>query len=373
MQNFSQNRIFWEYIFGIVLVFLIFIASPFAGAVDADKEAETKSGLHEIQEALERYFVDHGTYPDFLLGGDKEGWENWHSAWDGVNTVDMAGGLKARNEYVNDPLIDKEYLSSYPSNPFVDDGSSVILRTCVEGESGEGHGDPRFGFRGTSMGMGLDDMNYFKGAIHRGPFVWSEIETRRTLDRGEWMNVPEGFKDNEYKMYYLFGGTRSQYFKEEVGIPTYWPGNFFYKAAADYVLPSRHCWTASIPNTNGVGGAKLRYIIGCYGSSGVEGLDVIRLTDSSPDAYRVGWRTPPPFDANAFECGYSDFTGSFGSPGGLPEVFGGGDEHTGPWFYYNEGGRAGGDFIYGAPDGVPDGVILVLTDGGQTFGEVGNE
>lgn len=39
-----------------------------------------------------------------------------------------------------------------------------------------------------------------------------------------------------------------------------------------------------------------------------------------------------------------------------------GDDFHGPYWYYNESNLQYGDFMYGAPDGVPDGVTLVLMD-----------
>ena len=350
-----------------VLIVLIAILIPRMATAFADSKAmETKSNLHTVQEAVERYFTDQGTYPDFLLGGDLSGWDAWHSEFDGLNDIEMRDGFYARNEYVRDPLIEKGYIASYPKNPFVDDGTEVIRRTNVDGLSVPGNGDPRFGLSGTTMGMGLDDMNYFKGAVHSGSFGWSSVETRRTLDRGDWLNVPEEFISQHHGVYYRFGGELTD---DGSYAYTYWPGNFFYKAAPDCVNQTRHCFTMITPNTNAANGPKLRYILGCYGDEGTSGLDVIRLLDTNPDGDTITWRTPPPFDVDQFSCGYNDF-GSYGGSGGLPEVFGGGDEWTGPWYFYNEGGRNEGEFLYGAPDGVPDGVILVLTDGGTEWKEV---
>ena len=54
-----------------VLIVLIAILIPRMATAFADSKAmETKSNLHTVQEAVERYFTDQGTYPDFLLGGD---------------------------------------------------------------------------------------------------------------------------------------------------------------------------------------------------------------------------------------------------------------------------------------------------------------
>jgi hypothetical protein len=165
-------------------------------------------------------------------------------------------------------------------------------------------------------------------------------------------------------MYYLFGGRKNwnEGATSDV-LYTFWPGNFFYKATTDQQI-SRQGFTIPVPNTN-IGGHFNRYIIGGYGAEGSPGRDVIRLEAWDPDGDRVGWRCPPPFEEECFTCGYELFGGGFGSAGGLPEVFGGGDAWNGPWYPYNQSDNNRGEFIYGAPDGVNDGVILVLTNGSE--------
>jgi hypothetical protein len=145
---------------------------------------------------------------------------------------------------------------------------------------------------------------------------------------------------------------------------------------------SRQGFTIPVPNTN-VGGHFNRYIIGGYGAEGTEGMDVIRLEDKAPDKSAVYWRCPPPFAFHQFICGYKPFGNNpFGAEGGLPEVFGGGDAWNGPWDPYANSvnsidgkpavddthplsDAAPGEFIYGSPDGVKDGVILVLQNGSE--------
>ena len=52
-----------------------------------------------------------------------------------------------------------------------------------------------------------------------------------------------------------------------------------------------------------------------------------------------------------------------GGGGGLPAVFGGGGHDRGPAFPADRDPKYMGHFIYGAPDGVRDGIILTLTTG----------
>lgn len=354
-----------------IIGILAAIALPnYIKAKNKAKEAEVKANCHTIQVALERYMTDNNEYPHYLLGGDIDGWLNWHSRWDGQNPINMGGGRIARNERVQDPMIEYDYITSYPFNPFVGDGQIIIRQTDVNGGDQQGDGDPRFGYKGNVMGMGLDDMNMFRGATHPGPFFWSEIETRRTLDRGQWMNVPPAFINPETNMYYLFGGRRNTMPGSTSDVIfTFWPGNFFYKATSDQVL-SRQGWTIPVPNTN-LGGHYNRYILGGYGAEGTIGTDIIRLEYLDPDGNRVAWRCPPPFGTQyCFLTGYELFNGAFNVPGGLPEVFGGGDSWNGPWNPYNKSDTNPDEFIYGAPDGVPDGVIIVLTNGAEIEGYV---
>lgn len=357
-----------------IIGILAAIALPnYIKAKNKAKEAEVKANCHTIQISLERYMTDNNEYPHYLLGGDIEGWLNWHSKWDGVNDMSMLSGdgRIASNDRVQDPMIEYDYITSYPNNPFVGDGQIIIRQTNVDGTDNQGDGDPRFGYKGNIMGQGLDDMSFFRGATLSSNYFWSEIETRRTLDRGAWMNVPPAFLSGgafNTQMYYLFGGFR--FHPDDIDpdrqtsdvVFTFWPGNFFFKAASDEIL-SRQGWTIPVPNTN-VGGHFNRYIMGGYGAEGTLGIDVIRLIWFNPDGETLFWRCPPPYPFDCFYLGYELF-GGFGDPGGLPEVFGGGDEWNGPWNPYNKSDTNPDEFIYGAPDGVPDGVVLVLTNGSE--------
>jgi prepilin-type N-terminal cleavage/methylation domain-containing protein len=371
-----------------IIGILAAIALPnYIKAKNKAKEAEVKANCHTIQISLERYMTDTNEYPHYLLGGDIDGWLNWHSQNDNPgNPFAISGGRIAENARVQDPLVEYDYITSYPFNPFVGDGQIIIRQTNTAGSDQQGQGDPRFGYKGNVMGQGLDDRNMFQ-AIGMGPFFWSEIETRRTLDKGILNDVPASFQtpaasDSEpygTEMYYLFGGRR-HYIKPDNSPPpptdvifTFWPGNFFYKATSDQVI-SRSGWTIPVPNTN-LGGHFNRYIIGGYGAEGTIGRDVIRLEAWASEAAEEGnqpstenqlyWRCPPPFTEDSFYCGYTKFTGGWGEPGGLPDVFGGGDGDTGPSWPYNKSAEHPDEFIYGAPDGVPDGVILVLTNGSE--------
>ncbi len=344
-------------IFSIILVIALPNMHPFA-TKNKSREAEVKSNIHTIQIALERYFTDHSEYPPYLLGGDIDGWLIWHERWDGINDIEMADGRIASNNIVVDPLIEQVYITSYPSNPFVADGLKIIARTTDEISIQHGMGDPRFGYKGNIMGMGLDDPAWFCGSLQPDSQNYPEIETRRTLDHGDYLNVPEAFTNPKTNPYYLFGGFRSSENEGEV-TKTWWPGNFFYRARGDqqelldsgsYALPHARYKT---PPTH--------YILGGYGPLKTDGMDVIRLTPLDPDWNRVSWRYPISWPSDQYFCGYG-FQKDQGTFGGLPEVFGGGYDFNGPYFPYIDPIDSENGIMYGAPDGVKDGVNIILTE-----------
>jgi type II secretory pathway pseudopilin PulG len=340
------------------------------------RHAELKICLHTIQVAIERYFEDHKEYPCFLLGGDREGWDNWHE----LNDEIYSHPEQPSNNLVCDILIEYGYLQSYPRNPFVDDGMKIITSTTAfgSGPNGQilyGDGDPRFGFTGRLMGNGLDDPAYYQHRIAGIPPKETPLlETRRTLNPFSAQKL--GFKDPPEGLHYMMGG-RKLILPEDPSkvytVATWWPGNFFYRSFTETPL-ERRGWSWFDPGVPKVLRKGKYYILGGYGATTIEGLDVIRLEgknyDASDDIY---YRLPPPWyrnaRANGIKCGYSlEYDGGVGT--GLPEVAGGGDPWTGPFYPYDYGdtvnGYTFGEIIYGAPDGHPDGVIQVLTDDPST-------
>ena len=360
-----------------IIGILAAIALPnYIKAKDKAKEAEVKSNIHAIQIAVERYEVDQKRYPSYLLGGDAEGWHKWHLLHDETDPPDNFPS----NNLVQDVLVQYGYISSYPKNPFVDDGMSIISSTCAigtgPGQSFQpGDGDPRFGFNGLIMGNGLSDPAYYLWrTIGIPPVTTPLIETQRTLQQ-EAVDAL-GFLEPEDGIHYMMGG-RLAFDNDDppnpITVSIFWPGNFFYRGLFDHPL-ERKGWTWYDPGTI-PGGTKMnRYILGGFGSTRTEGKDVIRLENhiyadrDTPIFYRL----PPPWyefaKVSGIACGYSlDASDPSGEGSGLPEVCGGGDGFTGPFYPYNRGddaeGYSYGQFIYGSPDGHPDGCILVLTAG----------
>jgi type II secretory pathway pseudopilin PulG len=337
-------------------------------AKDKAKEVEAKANLHTIQIAVERYQTDHHEYPAYLLGGDIDGWLYWHDEWD-QNPPPAADPELPANAWVQDPLVEYDYVTSYPENPFIDAGGGKIIidATAIATiqDPQQGDGDPRFGYKGNIMGCGLDDPKFFEYGLHHAS---PRIETKRTLDRGgAWDPTGYGFPsraagvDEFPGLYYNFGG-RYNHLNGKVSY-TFWPGNFFYQSESD-IQPARSGWTVPYPN-RWYRGHVLRYLLGVYGSQRNPGKDVIRLQEVSPDenADEVWWWFPAPFPEPptppSVKCGYAISSTS----GGLPAVFGGGDPVTGPYYPPDRDPAQMGHFIYGAPDGVKDGIILTLHTG----------
>jgi type II secretion system protein G len=357
-----------------IIGILAAIALPnYIKAKDKAKEAEVKANVHTIQVAVERYNVDQARYPSFLLGGDTEGWTKWHYTNDAPN----APADEPSNNLVQDVLVQYGYITSYPKNPFVSDGMSIIQSTAATGTGPggafqPGDGDPRFGFNGTVMGNGLSDPAYYEHRFIGIPVVETPlIETKRTLSAAAVTKL--GFLEPDDGIHWMMGGRKAFDANDEViTVSVFWPGNFFYRGLFDHPL-ERKGWTWYDPGTTPGGTKMLRYILGGYGSTRTAGIDVIRLEtrtyDNLDDCF---YRLPAPWFKNArtsgIKCGYSiDGSSPSGVGSGLPEVCGGGDAFTGPYYPYNRGddeeGFSYGQFIYGAPDGHPDGVILVLNAG----------
>jgi hypothetical protein len=359
----ERGRVSWiaqSLLWGLAIIAFVILILP--GYIPSDptraKEAEVKSNVHAIQIALERYCVDHGEYPPYLLGGDSRGWEFWHQQWDSSYVSEMADGRIASNALVRDPLIESGYMACYPINPFASDAQrlEIIAETSPLTENERLVGDPRFGLRGRYMGMCLDDPDWFCGAIQPDPTGWSTIETRRTLDHGDWMNVRAEFKNPGISGYYLFGGRGIP--ESEAITLSFWPGVFFYRAMSDQEAhPSDE--SARFGPSTGIHETYQHYILAGYGSEGTEGMDVIRLEPFNPHKDLLVWRLLYDQAEEIIYCGYG-YPRGIGTSGGLPEVFGGGDAWNGPQYPYVNPDTS--DVIYGAPDGIPDGIILVATD-----------
>ena len=314
------------------------------------KEAEVRANLHSIQAALERFYTDNGQYPAYIAGGDA-------GAYARFRTRMMAAGNNDA-QWLIDPLIDKGYIDvSYPRNPFVNQAQSISIVKTTGGNGEAGSGDPRFGSGGDIVGNCLDDPRFMNVVTIGG------LPTpTRTLDNGveepldveqlrlHWENSRIGLDQNLIgKLYYRSGGNVAIEPSGQVKPKNdWWQGNFFYRSMGD-VDPSQSV------ATGGSGGYRIwdfryykytTYVLGGYGAKTTPGEDVIR---------------------NVLVPGKTLYEKPTGSnyPNvmlALPEVYGGGDANKHPIFPPKD--LTDNDWVYGAPDGIKDGVVLMLTGSG---------
>ncbi len=320
-------------------------------ARDKAKEAEVKANCHTIQIALERYATDHsGAYPKYILGGDEQGWD----PISGCKAIADAPDSESRPPY--DPLIHFGYMYSYPANPFIDPGKGLEVTVAETGSQAElGYGDVRFGFTGEIMGNCLDDPRFLFDAEGQP----TRLQYTMLPDAAKNIGVLRRSGSNSF---YCQGGLKSG--------KAWWPGEFYYRSGGDFF----------VADPNNVTGAQYetiwgwpymrinKYILGGYGSPRTEGMDVIRLTTKSGDTAGMVSSAVTGIINGEFYQDHEDLTRSASHPDfpvrakySNPEVFGGGENGQMPQFpYFQSGTRA---WLFGAPDGFRDGVILVLTSG----------
>ena len=277
-------------------------------------EAEAKANLHVIQVAIERFHTDEGEYPGVLVGGDQNSWTQYEA--------------RTGNTQIYDPLIKFNYIDTYPKNPFVDEDKGGYWLAATGGsEVTQGSGDPRFGMKGISMVNSVDDPLWF---------------TVGGVNVCETINIAGTYQIDNYGVY---GG-----YQTASGEPTRYtiPGSFFYRAVGDIdVVQTTPSGSPTRDQFRYTGFE--RYMLGVFGSDQTKGLDVIRLTGTG--IYRDQPNTP---------------NWDYDIPLLLPETFGGGDGQNNPFFPYNPS-QEGAEFLYGAPDGFEDGLILVMTDKGENI------
>jgi len=277
------------------------------------REGEVTANLHVIQAAIERFYVDESEYPGVLVGGDINSWIQFHTR---VASTD-----------IYDPLIEFNYVSTYPKNPFVDESRGNIYLAMTGGsDTVPGSGDPRFGMKGTIMVNSVDDPLWFTVG---GTNVCETINT-----------------DGAYQIdnYGVYGGSATP-----SGEPARYiiQGSFFYRAVGKIDMVQSVVSGNPTRDEFRYGGFE-HYMLGGFGSDGTHGFDAIRLTGAG------NYRDQP--DTPNFD---------FDIPLLLPETFGGGDVSNNPFFPY-EPSVEGAEYYYGAPDGYDDGLIVIVTDSGDS-------
>jgi competence protein ComGC len=350
---------------------VIFIIPGCAKKNDISFRKQTYENLKIIKAALERYAVDHnGEYPQFLIGGDKRGWD----PVSGCDAITKRPPFKENIRQTNykgggarpplDPLIAGGYLDSYPVNPFVGNRGIEILELTGGIGAKPGSGDVRFGFDGTKMGNVVDDPRFLWDVYP----VFDQPDKMR-LQPTRLVNTfsPDAYEKqissihprNKINPFYSMGGIPlddSPYESELRWIP----GQFLYRASGEMVLkedvnPEKlrdggrlNIWDFRVVKFD-------KFILAAYGSTEKGGnVDIVRITTIErkvinnhsgmiTDTYQRSPLAP-----------YGETVAVFMS---TPEVFGGGLYEYAPIFpYYRELDNVK-CFEYGAPDGFPDGIM----------------
>lgn len=373
-----------------IIGILAAIALPnYIKAKDKAREAEVKSNVHTIQIALERYATDNsGQYPKMIWGGDEKGWTPvedvgcrtmWpdeHEPFDGTNETNAAPPF--------DPLIHLGYMYTYPRNAFMNDGEglSTIIRWTAPSPCELGDGDPRFGFTGEVMGNTLEDPRYLWKQMPNGSIILSRVKNC-FLDEATTYYIGMVNNRTPANPFYAMGGlpewerfnsdtnsgVATSDLESGVTLRAFWPGEFFYRSGGTYLFPQNFLIDSlSNPNMRYIWDFPYtridRYFLGGYGSMRTDGMDLIRLTDVDGNAINnlLGY-----YGGGYYEE-HPNYTRTATTPilFSNPEIFGGGEKHTMPYFPYLD--PASGDWLYGAPDGFRDGIIIALTSGTDDAG-----
>ncbi|MFH1515255.1 MAG: type II secretion system protein [bacterium] len=373
-----------------IIGILASIALPnYIKAKDKAREAEVKANVHTIQIALERYATDNsGQYPKMIWGGDEKGWmpvENvgCRTMWPSVHPpYDGSNESSAHPPF--DPLIHLGYLSSYPKCAFLNDGEglSTIIRWTAPSPCIIGDGDPRFGFNGEQMGNILEDPRYLWKKLPTNQILLTRIKNCFLAQAVQyWVGMVQG--NTPANPFYAMGGIPEwvrfttdvnmgqaiSNLNSPVTLKAFWPGEFFYRSGGTYLLPQNFLIdTLPNPNMRQIWDFKYtridRYFLGGYGSMRTDGADVIRLTDQAGRAIN----NMSGYTGGGYYEAHPNYTRTQSSPimFSSPECFGGGERGKMPYFPYLD--PANKEWIYGAPDGRDDGVIIALTSGTDAAG-----
>lgn len=344
----------WDWL-GLMVVCLIawLIALPNIGNYGSHKpkEAEVKQNLHNIQLALERFAVDtEGAYPHYLIGGSPA----------------QSSGIPNTVAYSSDVLIRKGYITSYPRNPFIRNSESLLELQADHPKSITGSdplrpGDPegdtlgyRFGAEGRLMGQVLCDPRYEKW-LFTDPLS-GEVERRDT-----WAII-------EYPFWDMWKGNRPL---------MYLPGMFFYKGIGPVIAYAGTEENSESDDQQGgnehlsldgdlVGPTGIvpmeidQYMLGGYGSIRTKGKDVL-----GDEKLFEGWylKRSPHNEDNSYNYEVIQFQSTTWTRSAYSATDLGGSP-----FINFAAGESNEQLLYGNPNGIRDGLIIVLTAGEDYIG-----
>jgi type IV pilus assembly protein PilA len=354
----------------VIIGILAAIALPnYIKVKDKAKEAEVKANLHNVQLSVERFAVDtEGSYPQYLIGGEPKYAQQVSSqssnAFNDVRNVDPQEG-------VSDPLLRRGYIDAYPRNPFTKNGIAVHqLQETLDGNrndplrngtpDGERYGT-RFGPYCTTMGAVLAEPRYI---------LWNFVDLTNPNNNDSQART---WAEVEYRFWDMWQGNK----------PTpYLPGQFFYKSAGPIVAIGNNDGSQDpvIPTDSD------QYMLGGYGSIRSKGKDILGderqiIFTTRTEAAGAGWLA-----SSGPSLGEQPMQGPGPGPIGPPPGGGGttaGQQAVWPWTRSraSETERQGSPYspalagdsndqlAYGNPNGIRDGLILVLTAGEDYIGD----
>ncbi len=314
----------------VIIGILAAIALPnYIKVKDKAKEAEVKSNLHNIQLSVERFAVDTGgTYPDYLIGGQGKHSEVQTGANAFINVMDCGD-----RTILSDPLLRKGYVDAYPRNPFATNGIAIHrfqedVSDPMRNESEGAVQGTRFGPYCTLSGNVLADYRF------REYVVINQAEGTQDTMRS-YANIPYLFWD-------LWRSNKPNPFL---------PGEFFYKSSGVIVVANESSVDATRPIVPTV--TEL-YMLGGYGAIRTKGRDI--LGPEPMIVFRSGTGTggaQTEFEVPAWTRSINrevdgEYLGSPYGPGSIADTV----DQVG----------------YGSPNGIRDGIILVLVPGEDTKG-----
>jgi prepilin-type N-terminal cleavage/methylation domain-containing protein len=351
----------------LVIGILAAIALPnYVKLKDKAKEAETKAGLHKIQTDLERYAVDNrGEYPPYLIGGERAVMEESYDAQKHLTRYISP----TPQELARDPMLRDGYVDSYPHNPFVSDWAAVqqfqegVGDPLRNGMDDAREGGTRFGPYGDTMGQCLCDARWLQ---------WWRVDpdTRQTQPLYTWSNV-------EYEFYDAWAGPASR---------PYLPGSFMYKSMGELAPESspvserRYAQvdgqTAMIPEDDKdevfYPLELTDYELGAWGGTRTKGMDILGeepLVLFSYTPRHSSSRNTGQFFYNPVTHRYEQTTApaqkSFTLLAIPPWTRSVNRAHVGPLWGspYGPAGDDGKQLSNSNPNGLRDGLILVLSGG----------
>lgn len=328
------------FLIGLIVVILGFCALTFMpprGVSEKAKEAEVKANLHNIQLAVERFAVDtDGAYPSYLIGGEAKYTARVDPESDGNRFTDIRE--IEHIDTVSDPLLRLGYIDAYPRNPFVSNGIAIhqvqedLPTSELYGEDplrnataeGRLHGT-RFGADCTLMGSVLADPR------QRGSWP-------RSLPDGTSENLPT-YADVEWEFWDLWIGNKPK---------PYLPGQFFYKGLGPVIAVSSDAQLSDPILPTEID----QYMLGGYGGIRTKGKDI--LGQEQPIKYFL---RPSPEEPDA------EPTEQLAWPMTRSEVSDDPNKREGSPFSMSPSALGEDVVAYGNPNGIRDGIILVLTGG----------